>query len=80
MVYAKRLPTLLRPLDRLWIPWFADRIFTGSTDDYEPIWRHMDTNHRGVLVAEDALQQRFHRFYRSHLAKDAVRRLTLLES
>jgi aminopyrrolnitrin oxygenase len=67
IVYTKRLPFWLKALDPLYQWWFARRIFTGSTDDYEPIWRHMSTAHRGVLVSEDRLQQRFRRYYHAHL-------------
>lgn len=67
IVYPHRLPWWGRPIDRLYMRWYAQRIFSGSTDDYLPIWRHMDTSYRRCLVSEDQLQQRFRRFYRAHL-------------
>lgn len=66
-VVAKRLPWFLRPLDPLYLRFFAKQIFDGSTDDYGPIWSAMDPSRRGVLVAEDKLQQRFRAYYREHL-------------
>jgi phenylpropionate dioxygenase-like ring-hydroxylating dioxygenase large terminal subunit len=71
IVFVKKLPLPFFAVSPIYERWIADRIFDGSTDDYNPIWRHMDVSRRGALVAEDALQQRFHRFYRSHLPKDA---------
>jgi nitrite reductase/ring-hydroxylating ferredoxin subunit len=67
IVFTKRLPVWLRGLDPVYQWWFARRIFKGSTDDYLPIWRHMNPERRAVLVEEDRLQQRFRRYYRAHL-------------
>ncbi len=68
LVYVRRLPWYLRLVDPLFTRWFARRLFNGAIDDYAPIWRDMNTNFRQHLVAEDALQQRFRRYYRRHLA------------
>ena len=46
-------------------------VHSDATDDYLPIWKHMDTGYRGALVAEDALQQRFRRYYRAHLPQSS---------
>ena len=67
VVATRRLPWFLWALEPLWQSWFARRLFKGSTDDYLPIWRFMNTAHRRVLVADDALQQKYRRFYGDHL-------------
>ena len=66
IVYPRRLPKPLFFIDPIYQTLFARQLFSGSTDDYLPIWRHMDTNRRGVLVEEDRLQQRFRRYYENH--------------
>lgn len=66
-VIPKRLPGLLWPLDPLYLSFFSRKLFAGSVDDYGPIWKDMDPERRGVLVADDALQQRFRAYYKRHL-------------
>jgi phenylpropionate dioxygenase-like ring-hydroxylating dioxygenase large terminal subunit len=66
IVFPRRLPRPLFFVDPIFQWWFARRLFLGSTDDYLPIWKHMDTRRRGVLVEEDRLQQRFRRYYEDH--------------
>jgi nitrite reductase/ring-hydroxylating ferredoxin subunit len=73
IVYARRLSGAMRLVDPFYQRWFAHNIFTGSTDDYLPIWRHINTEHRGALVAEDRLQQRFRKYYRAHLPEQFAR-------
>lgn len=72
IVFPRRLPRWLRAVDPLFQRWFARRLFVGATDDYLPIWSQMNTDHRGALVSEDRLQQRFRRFYRAHLPGPAA--------
>lgn len=67
IVAVKSLPWFLWPLNPFYHSFLARQLFTGATDDYLPVWRDMDPRHRGVLVAEDALQQRFRKYYRAHL-------------
>jgi nitrite reductase/ring-hydroxylating ferredoxin subunit len=66
MVFPKKLPLPLFFVNPLYEWFFARQLFIGSTDDYLPIWRHMDTSRRGVLVEEDRLQQKFRRYYEDH--------------
>ncbi|HEY4223360.1 MAG TPA: Rieske 2Fe-2S domain-containing protein [Myxococcota bacterium] len=66
IVLPKRLPKPLFFVDPIYQWYFARQLFLGSTDDYLPIWRHMDTSRRGVLVEDDRLQQRYRRFYEDH--------------
>lgn len=66
MVFPKKLPLPLFFLNPIYEWFFARQLFIGSTDDYLPIWQHMDTSRRGVLVEEDRLQQRFRRYYEEH--------------
>jgi hypothetical protein len=47
--------------------YFANRLFRGSTDDYYPIWKPMDTGSRRYLISEDGLQQQFRKYYAAHL-------------
>lgn len=72
IVVARRLPPWLRPLDPLYLWWFARSIFNGSTDDYLPIWKDMDPSERRCLVADDRLQQRFRAYYKAHLPQPAA--------
>lgn len=72
IVFPRRLPRPLFALDSLYATWFAERLFRGSTDDYLPIWQHMDSSYRGALVADDALQQRFRHYYRAHLPRPSA--------
>jgi nitrite reductase/ring-hydroxylating ferredoxin subunit len=67
LVYPRRLPWWAAPVNPLYNAILADKVFRGSTDDYVPIWKDMNTDYRSVLVADDALQQRFRRYYRAHL-------------
>jgi len=68
IVAVKSLPWWAAPLRPIYHSLVARQLFTGATDDYLPIWKDMDTQHRGVLVEEDRLQQRFRKYYRSHLS------------
>jgi hypothetical protein len=67
IVAVKSLPWYLAFLNPLYFWFMARRLFNGATDDYLPIWKEMDTEYRGALVAEDGLQQRFRSYYRNHL-------------
>jgi len=70
IVAVKSLPWWLSFLNPIFYPLVARQLFTGATDDYFPIWRDMDPTHRGVLVEEDRLQQRFRKYYREHLVEE----------
>jgi nitrite reductase/ring-hydroxylating ferredoxin subunit len=72
IVAVKSLPWYLAALNPLYYSFLARRLFRGATDDYYPVWKDMDAGYRGALVSEDRLQQRFRRYYRDHLALDAL--------
>jgi phenylpropionate dioxygenase-like ring-hydroxylating dioxygenase large terminal subunit len=68
IVAVKNLPGILSVLNPVYRGLVARQAFKGATDDYIPVWKEMDGSYRGVLVEEDRLQQRFRRYYHSHLA------------
>jgi nitrite reductase/ring-hydroxylating ferredoxin subunit len=72
LVYPRRLPWWAAPVNPIYEAILANKVFRGSTDDYVPIWKDMDTDFRSVLVADDALQQRFRKYYRAHLPRPTL--------
>lgn len=75
IVFPRKLTGLRRLLNPYFMSYFANRLFHGSTDDYYPIWKPMDTNYRRYLVSEDRLQQQFRNYYKSHLRESKAERL-----
>lgn len=62
--------SLLNPI----YAWYLSRkLFKGSTDDYLPVWQHMDPRRRRVLLEQDRLQQKLRQYYRA-LMPDTARR------
>jgi hypothetical protein len=66
-VAVKDLPFWLSALNPFYARFLSRQIFKGSTDDYDAVWKNINTGRRRVLVADDRFQQRFRRYYRAHL-------------
>jgi aminopyrrolnitrin oxygenase len=71
VVIAKRLRGALRPLNAIYLPILMYYNYRGMEEEYAPIWSKMATDGPRVLVRDDWLQQRFHKYYRSHFPKIA---------
>ncbi len=59
IVYPHKLKGWRRLINPYFLTYFADQLFHGSTDDYYPIWKPMDTSFRRYLISEDRLQHQF---------------------
>jgi nitrite reductase/ring-hydroxylating ferredoxin subunit len=70
MTFPRKLPLPVPGVEALYETVFGKLLVRGALDDYGPVWSKMDTKHRGALVAEDALQQRFRRYYQAHLPRE----------
>jgi phenylpropionate dioxygenase-like ring-hydroxylating dioxygenase large terminal subunit len=71
IVYPRKLTGWRRLINPYFMTYFSNRLFRGSTDDYFPIWKPMDTGHRRYLISEDRLQQEFRNYYKAHLHEEA---------
>jgi nitrite reductase/ring-hydroxylating ferredoxin subunit len=73
VVFTKLLGGPLLPLNAIYVPLLLYHSYRGIADEYAPVWQNMTTRPARVLVGSDWLQQRFHRYYASHLEKGHVR-------
>jgi hypothetical protein len=69
IMFPRKLPLPLPGIEALYETAVAELLIHGALDDYKPIWSKINTKHRGALVAEDAFQQRFRRYYQAHMPR-----------
>jgi nitrite reductase/ring-hydroxylating ferredoxin subunit len=72
IVFPRKLPLAIPGFDALYANAVGEVLFRGAIQDYDPIWSKMSTKHRRALVAEDALQQKFRRYYQAHLPREGA--------
>ncbi len=70
VVIGRKLKGWKKLLNPLYARYLSNKLFEGSTDDYLPVWQHMDPTRRRVLVEDDRLQQQLRQYYRSLLPRD----------